>query len=302
MGALAVIPLREHENEPRVFDLDLAERLGFERARDVRQLLVRHRPQLERFGICVTVPQNTGERGRPALGYWLNEKQAYYICTKSDAPNADAVTVLLVETFYAWRHGKLIPAGGQAQMDVRAMQVYHEMHVKPVLDAIMCRLDGIDKGFQPISDYLSSLRRDPSANTKRSALFVLAGKYNRLCPLCRMRVLLQDGQATAILEWDHVNGNHYDASYKNIMPICAPCHRLKHTPGACSGLAVAAAHEQWLVASGSLKNRDAFGGITEQMARVKKVLGKKSGSTLKNLVYKVFSTEVATKSLGDVIE
>jgi hypothetical protein len=38
------------------------------------------------------------------------------------------------------------------------------------------------------------------------------------------------------------------------------------------------------------------------MARVKEVLGKKTGSTLKNLVYKVFSAEVATKSLGDVIE
>ena len=51
-----------------------------------------------------------------------------------------------------------------------------------------------------------------------------------------------------------------------------------------------------------LKDKDAFGGISEQMARVKKVLGNKSGSTLKNLVYKVFSDEVATKSLGDVIE
>lgn len=194
MGALAVIPLREHENEPRVFDLDLAERLGFEHPYRIRELVSRHRRAMERFGILTVVVKKTGERGRPANEYWLNEKQAYFICTKSEASRAEEVTAMLVETFYAWRHGKLIPAGGQALMDMRAIEVLYETRIAPVLGRITDRLDGIDNRFQPIYEYVSSLRRDPSIATKRAALFVLAGKYNRLCPLCRTRVLLQDGQ------------------------------------------------------------------------------------------------------------
>jgi hypothetical protein len=38
------------------------------------------------------------------------------------------------------------------------------------------------------------------------------------------------------------------------------------------------------------------------MTRVKHVLGAKSGSALKNLVYKIFGAEVARKPLGDIIE
>jgi DNA-binding PadR family transcriptional regulator len=56
------------------------------------------------------------------------------------------------------------------------------------------------------------------------------------------------------------------------------------------------------VTADALRNKDAFSSIKEQMARVKRVLGAKSGSSLKNLVYEVFSAEVARKSLGDVIE
>ena len=56
------------------------------------------------------------------------------------------------------------------------------------------------------------------------------------------------------------------------------------------------------VAADTLKGKEAFSGLAEQMARVKRVLAGKSGSSLKNLVYQVFSAEVATKSLGDVIE
>jgi hypothetical protein len=56
------------------------------------------------------------------------------------------------------------------------------------------------------------------------------------------------------------------------------------------------------VTADTLRKKDAFSGITGQMVRVKRVLGGKSGSWLKNLVYEVFSAEVATKSFGDIIE
>lgn len=51
-----------------------------------------------------------------------------------------------------------------------------------------------------------------------------------------------------------------------------------------------------------LGQRPEFAEQTEQMKRVKSVLGKKTGTALKNLIYEVFKTEVADKHLGEVIQ
>lgn len=49
-------------------------------------------------------------------------------------------------------------------------------------------------------------------------------------------------------------------------------------------------------------NNPVFFSITEQMKQVKKVLGSKAGSTLKNLIYTLFDEEVAKRSFGEVID
>jgi len=46
----------------------------------------------------------------------------------------------------------------------------------------------------------------------------------------------------------------------------------------------------------------AYANLVAHMTRVKKVLGGKAGSTLKDLVYEVFGEEVADRPLGDKIE
>lgn len=51
-----------------------------------------------------------------------------------------------------------------------------------------------------------------------------------------------------------------------------------------------------------LDKRAEFSTQTDQMRRVKSVLGKKTGSALKALIYEVFQTEVADKQLGEVIQ
>ena len=96
-------------HEPRIHDLRLAEALGFERPRNIRLLIQRIEKALESFGnlFCFTVKQNT--RGRPGKEYWLNEKQALYLCTKSEAPNAIDITIEMVEVFYAVKSGQTVP-------------------------------------------------------------------------------------------------------------------------------------------------------------------------------------------------
>jgi len=50
-----------------------------------------------------------------------------------------------------------------------------------------------------------------------------------------------------------------------------------------------------------LGRKPEFAEQSEQMKRVKLVLGKKSGTALKNLIYEIFKSEVREKTLGEVI-
>jgi DNA-binding PadR family transcriptional regulator len=45
-----------------------------------------------------------------------------------------------------------------------------------------------------------------------------------------------------------------------------------------------------------------FGALRENMEQVRRVLGRKSGNQLKNLIYQVFEEEVAERRLGEIIE
>jgi hypothetical protein len=55
------------------------------------------------------------------------------------------------------------------------------------------------------------------------------------------------------------------------------------------------------IATAFAKEAD-FSDQVSQMKQVKKVLGKKSGSSIKNLIYEVFDREIAKQALGQVIE
>ena len=48
----------------------------------------------------------TSKGGRPGQEYWLNEKQALFLCTKSEAPNAIDITIEMVEVFYGVKSGR----------------------------------------------------------------------------------------------------------------------------------------------------------------------------------------------------
>lgn len=107
------LAVAEFEGEPRIRDLDLAERLGFERPRKIRELIERNVDEIQGMGICPAVGQNHGGgRGRPTREYYLNEEQALLVSVLSNAPNAPAVRQMLIRTFVAYRRGQLeIPAG-----------------------------------------------------------------------------------------------------------------------------------------------------------------------------------------------
>jgi len=94
--------------EPRIEDLRLAELLGFDRPRVVRELIARNLPELQSFGGLPCRTANPGPRGgRPSAAYHLNEGQALVICALSRTPAAAKVRRALIEVFTAWRRGEL---------------------------------------------------------------------------------------------------------------------------------------------------------------------------------------------------
>lgn len=96
------------DGEPRVRDVDLGERLGFERPRKIREIIERNRAELEGFGGLPRRGANPGPLGgRPTFEYHLNEGQSLLVSTLSQAPKAPQVRRMLIEVFMAWRRGDL---------------------------------------------------------------------------------------------------------------------------------------------------------------------------------------------------
>jgi hypothetical protein len=97
--------LQAIQGEPRIKDLDLAARLGFGDPHMIRRLIARHAPALAGLGVSVTMTESTG--GRPGTAYYLNCKQAIFVTTKSETPNATDITIEIIERFDAYENGTL---------------------------------------------------------------------------------------------------------------------------------------------------------------------------------------------------
>lgn len=91
------------EGEPRVHDLLLAERLGFERPRAIRQIIKRNEAKLLKLGGCHTVERLV--EGNLTNEFYLNQKQAIFICMKSETEQAFDVQIEIVRVFDAYLSG-----------------------------------------------------------------------------------------------------------------------------------------------------------------------------------------------------
>ncbi|MBL1435641.1 MAG: hypothetical protein COB08_005525 [Rhodobacteraceae bacterium] len=102
--------IQEIDGEARMRDLDIAMALEFERPRKIRELIVRRSAELGELGeVRPTAGRTSAQGGAPSEEYWLNEKQALFICTKSETKMALDITIQMIEVFSAWRHGQLVP-------------------------------------------------------------------------------------------------------------------------------------------------------------------------------------------------
>lgn len=86
-------------SEPRVRDVDLGTALGFARPTKIRDLITRYSEKLSEFGILPTVGKIHAAAGRPTDEYFLNRRQALFLCAKSETELALEVTAAMVRLF-----------------------------------------------------------------------------------------------------------------------------------------------------------------------------------------------------------
>jgi len=111
-----IIPVM-HEGELRIKDEDLGIRLGFNRPRDIRKIIVRYLPELDRMGVRATMAQTSGSKGgRPTDAYYLNRKQAIFITAKSETAEATDITIEIIERFDAYERGETSAIKAPANM------------------------------------------------------------------------------------------------------------------------------------------------------------------------------------------
>lgn len=94
--------IHDIDGEQRMRDIDIAEALGFERPRKIRDIIARKFKTLEGYGkVCTNVVRTSAKGGRPAKVYYLNLSQAVYICTQSETARALEITKLVIDAFVA---------------------------------------------------------------------------------------------------------------------------------------------------------------------------------------------------------
>jgi len=101
-------------DEPRIRDIDRAERAGLKQPRDIRKVIERCREELEEFGLLdvrvhcarTSMPRG-GYQEREVTEFWLNEHQATTVLLQLRTLPARRLRAAVVKVFVAYRRGQL---------------------------------------------------------------------------------------------------------------------------------------------------------------------------------------------------
>ncbi|MFV0627028.1 MAG: hypothetical protein ACK5N8_06750 [Alphaproteobacteria bacterium] len=107
---LSIHSLEVIDDEPRIKDVILGERLGLKKARDVRVVIKSNMAELLKYGgtPLLTANEKLGCLTRMTEAYYLNEAQALLICMFSRTTKAAEVRKELIDVYMAYRTKGLV--------------------------------------------------------------------------------------------------------------------------------------------------------------------------------------------------
>jgi Winged helix-turn-helix DNA-binding len=126
------------DKEPRVLDLDLADRLGYSRPRDIRKLVERMIEKRQLTDVRATVSRSSIPNGgfRDDSAYHLTETQALKVAAKSETEPADKLLDEIIRVFLLAKQGKL-----PGQSNPQSVAGIFEAHKPAVLAAMAKRAE-----------------------------------------------------------------------------------------------------------------------------------------------------------------
>jgi hypothetical protein len=135
-------------DEPMVRDVDLAERLGFERPRKIRELIERHidAGNLNDSEVRPAMGQTSPQGGRPGTEYWLTEAGALFIATQSGTKRAVGISKEMVRVFMTWRRGLLAPESSAPVLSRDELTNIVRSIARETVDAAMVHAIGYHNG------------------------------------------------------------------------------------------------------------------------------------------------------------
>ena len=178
-GALAItvgawsLRAETAEDEARVRDVDLAERLGYERPRTIRGLIARLESDGKLKDLHRAPRRSAGLMRGPAATeivveeYWLTEAQALKVVAKSETDKADALLDEVIAVYMAVRRGMVPRAAPQPE-------------ASPLLAQFVETLQAMQGQIETLSAEVATLR---AAGQGRTCLGNGAARLHVLDPL-----------------------------------------------------------------------------------------------------------------------
>ena len=147
------ITLTAISGEPRVRDLDLAERLQMSNKYSVRTLIAAHRDEIDLHGELAIRKTESGLNGRPGKAYYLNEAQALTVCALARTPVAADMRRVIICGFMQWREEREASLRAKTVPVVAHSRRPPTRYVAPI--DLRERLEGFFKAYRNQPDVLA---------------------------------------------------------------------------------------------------------------------------------------------------
>jgi len=253
----ATVIAQHIRNDDRILDTDLAEWLGYAKPAKIRDLINRHREQLETFGVIPTVEITSGELGgRPATANLLTDRQCLLVCTYAETANADQVRIALVTAFDHYRKNKLVPAAASLEMsvlDTQARQIWVPLQrmVRQEIEPVQTEVKALRGEVGEVKDIVRSEAADIKReiregrqkyrwkpidhSTKLLHIDCLWRRHAGICPRCKRTVIVDaDGVIAPEFEIDN-NFAPWKNGLTETWPLCSRCNQEVESPDARQG-------------------------------------------------------------------
>ena len=157
--ALSLYEVSTEDDEPRVRDIDLANRLGMKNPHKIREMIRTHLKKISEINTLLLRDQRHAGNGTTFSEYYLDRRQATFLAIRSNTPASDEVALELVEIYDRWKRGTL-PMHPTANL---------------ATDASVAILTQIRDGILKTNSGIGDLRSDQSA-----MMDVMAGLESRI--------------------------------------------------------------------------------------------------------------------------